>query len=941
MRREGWIYALAFFAILAVGALMIVPRLDRNPTRAELEPGPLAFELDPDVRREAGAAVKAFAGRPAYDWVEITVRGVAGPLRGPLRAVVGADVEAGSAPEARIQKLRVRPRAAEVAFGAIGHQWVRRPAASLADGVTVELPTAAPALVVRVREMDGRPAAGVPVRVEPAAPGPPPLTDAGGTLVLDHLPPGLVVLDLSSPLRHGPRLRLRAGEDHDVDVTLDPAWIVTGRIVDMRGRLQADARVTAFGPQGVLGKIVQTDAEGRFRWAGPAVARLALRVRASGWGETSVEVEPPAVGTLDTDVGEIRLASVGVTVDGVVTSVWRAPDAHVEIEPAVAAILRELYGVGQVLDRPRRVPLDEDGRFRVHDLPANLPLRIAVRGAGVPVDVIVEGKPGEEVPVELTPSPGESLVGIVSTPEGLPAPGVRLLLSHEPRDGDSVQPGDLVVLSGADGSFERRGLVGRRWFLRAYAPGARSLLRRVTLPLADPLALRFGVALRDAGRRVEGCVHDGVRTEVKTSADDPWRGQAVDVRYGPGLAGVHVRAAGVEAVTDAEGRFRLEGVESLAPTVRLAWGFDPGPLDAGSADPRPFLATDTLDVTPGGKPLDLVLSRGAGLRFRAVDAMTDAPLRFVHVVVRTDAGRLVFDRGLAPHDGIVTLHGLPPRGVELTILARGRRFQRAPVRLRAGQLKEMGEVLLLHGMRIEGRVVTGKAKVGEGDGGADKGIAGARIGAFGKGWQQAGQDVAAERALIFRTTVADEDGRFVLEGFDPRKPADLAVWAPGYAPTAVRVELPKFSEVVLARSTIKLVKGAYFALDLRTGGSLAQRGTRVRGALVDAEFAYGGFDYLDLVQRGILGGVVGSTEGWLDASEHLLFERRGFDGVLVGPLRPGPYDLWVERVGYEPLRRKVTLLDPQYAWAVDLGSGVETPLEGRVTHLSFELKRSR
>ncbi len=929
MRREGWIYALAFLAILGVGALVIVPRL--NQPAGSDETATSDYELLPEAPREAGPAVQAFEGKPAYAWVEVSVRGVSGGLRGPLRTVHGADVEALAEAGARVQKLRVRPREAVVVFGAAGHQWLARSAASLTDGATIELPEAAPALVVRVREVDGRPAEDVPVRVEPAPPGPAPRTDAGGTLVLDHLPPGLVVIDLASDMRHGPRLRLRPGVDRDVRVTLDPAWTVTGRVVDRSGTPQGGARITAFGPGGVAGPIVETRADGTFRWHGPAVARLSLRVRAPGWGEHSVAVQPPAVGALATDAGDIKLETAGVTIFGVVTSELREADAHVEIEPQVAAVLREVYGPGQVLDRPRRAPIGADGRFRLDDLPAELALRVSVRGAGVPVDVIVKGRPGEEIPVELTPAPGEALVGMLARPDGTPAAGVRLLVSHEPRDGDLEQPGDLVVVSGADGSFAKRGLVGRLWFLRAYMPGARSLLQRVALPLRDPLKLRFDAPVVDATRRVEGRVHDGVRTDVKTTKADPLTGRATDVRYGRGLAGVTVRAAGIETLTDAEGRFRLDSVESLAPSVGLAWGFEAGPLSENAADPGPFVASGTMAVTPGGKPLDLVLQRAAGLRLRAVDAITDAPLGFVQVVVRTDTGHLVFDRGLAPRDGVVELRGLPPRGVEVTVLARDRRFQRSPVVLRPGQVKDLGDVLLRHGMRIEGRVVDEEGA----------GIPGARIGAFGKGWQHGSSDPAAERELIFRTAVADDQGRFLLRGFDPRKPADLAVWAKGYAPTATRVELPKFSDVVLAEPEVKLVKGAFLAVDLHVQGTVRRRGSRIRGALIDVEFAYGGFDYLDLLHRGMLGGVVSSSEGWRDASAHLLFESRGIEGYLIGPVRPGPYELWVERLGYKRLRQKLTVIDPKHARMVDVRTGKDTWLLGRVTRLQFELDPSR
>ena len=59
------------------------------------------------------------------------------------------------------------------------------------------------------------------------------------------------------------------------------------------------------------------------------------------------------------------------------------------------------------------------------------------------------------------------------------------------------------------------------------------------------------------------------------------------------------------------------------------------------------------------------------------------------------------------------------------------------------------------------------------------------------------------------------------------------------------------------------------------------------------------------------------------------------------PLRPGPYDLWVQRVGYQRLRRKLTVIDPMQAVLVDIVRNKERKLDGRVTRLGFEMKPIR
>ncbi len=907
MGREGWIYAIAFLAILGVGGLIIVPRLqgttdEEPPAWEEPRRRPVEPRRDPSVESFEGAVV---------DWVTVTVSGERGGLRGPFRPVEGAQVEAETKPEARHQTLRLRPDADTVYFGALGHRWVGVPAATLQDGMRIALPAAAKPLVVRVRELDGRPAADVPVRVLPPAPGDQPRTDDGGTLILDWLPPGLVTVDLSTTERAGPRLRLRAGVDRDVRVTLDPVWTVTGRVLTPAGSPIAGARIEAFGPRGGLGRVVNSLRDGRFTWRGPATTRLGVRVHATGWSEMAVEVSPPATAPLATNAGDIRLQRGGVTLDGVVESEFREPDAHVVVEPAVAAIVREIFGTGLVLDKPRRVPLQDDGRFRFYDLPSNLPLRISVRGAGVPVDVIADGTAGEDVPVRLEPPRGETLAGVLRGPDGEPAVGVRLLVSAEPRDGNAEVQGDLVVHAGPDGSFRLRGLAGRTWYVRGYAPGRRSLLKQVVLPLSAPLELAFEAALTGAERRVAGRVLDAQKR---------------------GLVGVTVRAAGVMSTTDETGAFTLDGVESVAPTVTLSYAFEPGPLPETAVDPRPFVAFASTTTEPGARDLELILPVTSQLRFRALDGIDDRPLAFVHVLLRSDEGEVLVDRGIAPRDGVVELDGLPPRGFELAVMSHDRRFLRKAIQLRPLKTTDLGDVLLTHGMRIEGRITT---KTGDG-------VPGALVGAYGRGWQHVGRNPAEEVELLFRTARADERGFFMIEGFDRRASANLAVWAPGFAPTTAQVALPKGTAEVVAEVTVKVEPGGYLGLDLHETGDARGPGPAIHGALIDLEYARDGSDFLDLVLRGMLGGLLGSSEEWTIASEQLLPEQRGADGYILGPLRPGPYELWVVRPGYARLRRRLTIIDPTQSVMVDIMSGQTSErFAGRVTRLRFEMDPDR
>lgn len=894
MRHEGLLYGLAFLAILGVGALLIAPRL--APPVPE-SPGP--WEERPPVRGDAPLAPVDPPRDPA-PWPECRVRivGERGALRGPLRPVVGATAEplAEGGPGGPV--LRLVPTDPFVEIGAAGHRWVRLPAAALGSAAEVVLPEAAPALVVRVREPDGRPAADVPLRVRPAAPGSEPRTDSGGAVVLDYLPPGRVVVDANTAERSGPVLHLVAGRDQDVRLVLDPAFEVAGAVRTAAGRALAGARVEAFGPRGSLGRAVHTDAQGAFLWRGGVATRVALRVHAPGHGEWSLEVEPPLRGPRRVDVGVLTAGIAGVRIAGRVHAPHPGVRPRVRVEPAVASLVRELYGPAFALYAPREVEVAADGSFEADDLPPDLPLRVMVRGAGEDLDALARGASGERVTLELAPPAGEALGGTLTLPDGRPAAGVALLVSREPRDGDLALPDDRVAVAGADGRFALRGFGARVAYLRAYAPGCRSLLARVVLPLAAPLALAFEPALTDAPRRLRGTV--------------------VDERGAP-LGGVTLRAAGVTAVSGTDGRFVLEGVESLAPEVTLAYGYEPG---TPAPDAAGFEHSESLRLQPGGDPFTVVLPRSARLRLRLTEGVTGAPLNWAHLVVRMPLGqRLLADRAVSGREGVVELAGLPPGLVEVYAFAPGLRAERV-LTLVAGESRDLEELRLVPAAVAEGEVLDAGGRP----------VAGAHVALLGPPWQTRLAEAPQDREALLRRALCDAQGRFAIEGLAPGAPMWIVAWAPGYAPAVAQAEVRERDGRPTGWASLRLLTGVYLGLELED----AARGEPVRGAVAELE-APTGADYLQLVHRGVLGSTVGSLEDWRLASEHLLFEQRGYEGYLIGPLVPGPYDLTIECPGYAPLRRKVTLIDPEQSVMVDLLSGADRRYGLRLTRFVFTL----
>jgi len=258
------------------------------------------------------------------------------------------------------------------------------------------------------------------------------------------------------------------------------------------------------------------------------------------------------------------------------------------------------------------------------------------------------------------------------------------------------------------------------------------------------------------------------------------------------------------------------------------------------------------------------------------------------------------DRAVAPIDGQIRLGGLTPRGYEIVLLTPVHRLVRT-VALKAhedpGAEIDLGDVRLPHGIHIAGRITDtrGRAAVG------------ARVAGLDTGWLRTrSPDPTKRRELLLRWAQADDDGSFVIEGFDPRATAVLAVWAPGFAPTARRVVLEEFRDDVHAHLTVELRRGGFFR------ARLVQQGTQdpVSGALLDLEDARNGSDYLDLLRRSMLGGPVADTGDLRRASAHFLMENQGEAGLYrLGPVQAGPYEIWVDRPGYQLLRRRLTIID--------------------------------
>lgn len=870
MGREGWIYGLIFLAVLGGGAWLIAPRLQglgRGSPRVE----PPLVEVPPPPPVAAPEVV------------HVALEGPDGPLLAPLSHVEGAEVTWLTAEDDRRPRLTLLPTADAIVLRAPGHVGRAIPLRALAGAAStpeapqvVVLERAAPPLEVRVLEPDGRPGAGVPVRVRPWPTLEPLWTETDGSLRLDELPAGLVVLEVGGTERHGPTVRAVAGAPSTLEVRLEPVWVVAGRVVDEEGLPLSGAEVEALAPGARLGEVVRTGADGRFAWRGPVRGVIALRISRPPRRGRRVEVRPPSRGPLYQDVGDVELPAGGARLSARVVSAHPGSKPVVRIEPAVAAVFRELFLPESVLDLSWEPEVAPDGSFELAGLPGDLPLRISVRGAGAPFEPQVTLEGGEARSMDpLLPPAGETVSGRVLDAGGNPVVGLALILSFQPGPDAEAQPGEQVILTDAAGVFRAVGLPRGDVYLRAYPEDARTVLLRTALPAAAPLQVTLAPLPGLGTARLEGVVVDDGNVP---------------------LAGVTVRAAGRRTLSREDGRFTLDGVEGVGNEVRVRAGFEPGV--APLVDPRPFVSGVTRLVEIGGPALRLVLPRSRTVRFRVIDGIDDVPLSFVHVVARTDAGEVLADRPVAPVDGEVRLEGIPAQGFTLSLFShRHRLVHVVPILAQEepGLVRDLGELSLMHGMRISGRVL-------DADGAP---IPYARLGGIEGDWVQTRiPDPTLRRELALRQAQADGEGRFVFEGFDPRQPAMIAAWAPGFAPSQRRVVLERFREDVRIEADVTLRRGGFLSVELLD----AETDQPISGGVFDLEDARTGSNYLDVLRRGMLGAGIASDEDWNHASRHYLFERE-IGAYRMGPLSPGPYDVVAHSPGYETLQRRLTILD--------------------------------
>jgi protocatechuate 3,4-dioxygenase beta subunit len=425
---------------------------------------------------------------------------------------------------------------------------------------------------------------------------------------------------------------------------------------------------------------------------------------------------------------DVELSPMGVVEGRVVDPEGRPlPEAEVEAsrKPGEPELPFSSAWVGQTLT-------SATGRFRLRGLLAGTKYDLTARKEGfAPASIVVmTAPPRAVVPVEVVLKKGRILSGRIVDEEGRPVNGVDV----------RVNPGQKSVQTRESGTFDLLDLPGGIYDLSAYRQGFSPLVvPRVDFPEEKGFLDLGTLTLRKAAV-LEGRVTDpngkpiaGVQLGTTALVAVILEHASPDARKNQGFA-----------VTDAEGRFRILGLqagERINVFVR-----HPG-----------YLALRLSVREAGEKPLEIVLRPGAGISGSVVDDQ-DEPVQGATVkILREPAPANLSDREGPPWDptaftdgsGRFRLHDLEPGTVRL-----------ATSKKDAG-VADFVEVVLENGKELQDVVITLRRE-------ATPTIEGRVLDAQGRPVVGAAVSVFPDSPLVGHSRVTtDASGRFRLEGILP------------------------------------------------------------------------------------------------------------------------------------------------------------------------------
>lgn len=489
-------------------------------------------------------------------------------------------------------------------------------ASGAADGTRGQAPARAPTPVARGRVsghvlQGGRPAAGARVTLRTATPLVTQSLDDGAFL-FDEVPGGTIYLSASGPGAAsevlGPLQLVDGGRLEGLTLVLAPAVRVEGRVVNLLTQAPV-AHATVVSASMAL----KTDEAGRFVLEGP---------RAHTW------IDVVAPGFLSrTEWVSLELASSGGRLEVVLTpSSWLEGQVQESGAPVAAATVWAEQAEGAHRgERSMTVFTDREGRFVVESPAGGLRLTaVTPRGTRVKGPFVRLGVGERKQGLVLEAGDATSAEGVVQR-AGTPLAGAQLVAI----DAASEEVAAFAT-SGPDGRFRFDSLLLGKYLVQVRLLGLVSLAgpfehqgdgRPWTISLAEGAVLEGRVEPASAGIRVRWRSGD-------------WAGPSA------------------EAVTDAAGAFRFEGVPQGLVSIDAE-----GPAGAATTRAR------------AGEAVVLRLEKGPVL-VRMMDD-TGAPVTDGAVSARSaETGAVRRHLALAP-DGVTRLE-LPNGPWELTLEVEGR-----------------------------------------------------------------------------------------------------------------------------------------------------------------------------------------------------------------------------------------------------------------------------
>ena len=541
---------------------------------------------------------------------------------------------------------------------------------------------------------------------------PPPPAGGGTGPIAAHIPPEGLLLKTEEWLYSAPG-RLSG---------------LSGRALDEDGVPLKGATATVLIPppypvaSAVEDRVIEADAQGQFR-IDDVPTNAWVRVVAPGYGGINL----PAQVLLRTGFEPF---DVRLPLSGKVRGTVRFDTG----EPLVGVLVL-------VSNRDPRfettVRTDEEGRYVANEVtPGVLAAWIVddvYQGNGEPVRLESGGTAVCDITVTR---PAPLTLKLVDSQTGRPLAGAlaTVLLSRE-----------SVIVADENGEIRIDGASFPRVWIRGrgYAEIPFEITRLRDVAATETIPVPRGAWIHGRVVDEDGNPMAGARVRVMPRADEP----AIPVR-GP--------------LTAEDGTFEVSWVPAATePVDGVVFAEAAGYHLARPAPCRIDLATEAVGA-------EVVLRKNQSVSCRVL-LPDGTPLPGAVVGVRglepIRAGKYVTfnsgSSGATDEDGRVTLSGLAPQSLELTVRARNRAGYRRVIEVEPGGALEIGEIRLSAGLPIAGRIISTSGRIPDG-----------------MALMISGRDVRADADIR-------PDGSFRCEGL-PEGPLDIRVVGPGHEPLLVQ-----------------------------------------------------------------------------------------------------------------------------------------------------------